>query len=38
LDEATHAAILQFEMENGLTMDGAVNAELMAALSKTANN
>jgi peptidoglycan hydrolase-like protein with peptidoglycan-binding domain len=38
LDEPTHAAILQFEMENGLAMDGAVNAELMAALAKTASN
>ncbi len=38
LDEPTHAAILQFEMENGLAMDGAVNAELLAALSKTASN
>ncbi len=38
LDEATHAAILQFEMENGLAMDGAVNAELLAALTKTASN
>lgn len=38
LDEQTHAAILQFEMENGLAMDGAVNAELLTALSKTASN
>jgi peptidoglycan hydrolase-like protein with peptidoglycan-binding domain len=38
LDEPTHAAILQFEMENGLTMDGAVNGELLSALAKTANN
>jgi peptidoglycan hydrolase-like protein with peptidoglycan-binding domain len=38
LDEPTRAAILQFEMENGLTMDGAINAELTAALAKTASN
>jgi peptidoglycan hydrolase-like protein with peptidoglycan-binding domain len=36
LDEATRAAILQFEMENGLSMDGAIDAQLLAALTKTA--
>jgi peptidoglycan hydrolase-like protein with peptidoglycan-binding domain len=36
LDEPTRAAILQFEMEKGLAMDGSINAELMAALSKPA--
>jgi peptidoglycan hydrolase-like protein with peptidoglycan-binding domain len=36
LDEATHAAILQFEMENGLSMDGNIDAQLLAALTKPA--
>jgi peptidoglycan hydrolase-like protein with peptidoglycan-binding domain len=36
LDDATRAAILKFEMENGLSMDGAVDAQLLAALAKPA--
>jgi peptidoglycan hydrolase-like protein with peptidoglycan-binding domain len=32
LDETTKAAILQFEMENGLNMDGDVGPELLSAL------
>lgn len=35
LDEATKAAILQYEMENGLAMEGVVDAPLLASLSKT---
>lgn len=38
VDEATRTAILQYEMENGLAMDGAVNAELLAALAKITGN
>jgi peptidoglycan hydrolase-like protein with peptidoglycan-binding domain len=35
LDAATKAAILQFEMDNGLAMDGAIDLQLLAALMKT---
>jgi peptidoglycan hydrolase-like protein with peptidoglycan-binding domain len=36
LDETTKAAILQFEMDNGLAMDGSVDDQLLSQLSKTA--
>jgi peptidoglycan hydrolase-like protein with peptidoglycan-binding domain len=35
MDEATKAAILQYEMENGLSMDGAIDAPLIAALTQS---
>ena len=38
LNEATKSAILQFEMDNGLSMDGVVDANLLQALQITANN
>ena len=31
-DDATRAAILKFEMDFGLTMDGSISKELVAAL------
>jgi peptidoglycan hydrolase-like protein with peptidoglycan-binding domain len=34
LDDATRAAILQYEMDNGLAMDGVVDENLLAALTK----
>jgi peptidoglycan hydrolase-like protein with peptidoglycan-binding domain len=34
LDEPTHAAILQYELENGLSMDGEIDAPLLASLLK----
>ena len=34
LDDATRAAILQFEMENGLSMEGVVDVPLINALGK----
>lgn len=37
LNEETHAAILKFEMDNGLAMDGTVDANLMGALNIQAN-
>ena len=33
MTEATHAAILKYEMDNGLAMDGVVDATLVASLS-----
>lgn len=38
LNEATKSAILQFEMDNGLSMDGVVDANLLHALQITASN
>jgi peptidoglycan hydrolase-like protein with peptidoglycan-binding domain len=38
LDDATKAAVLQFEMENGLEMDGKITAGLVAILVKSADN
>jgi peptidoglycan hydrolase-like protein with peptidoglycan-binding domain len=35
LDDATRAAILQFEMDNGLAMDGLVDDPLLKALSNS---
>jgi peptidoglycan hydrolase-like protein with peptidoglycan-binding domain len=35
VDEATKAAILQYEMDNGLPMEGVVDAPLLTALGKT---
>ncbi len=35
LDEATRAAILQYEMDNGMTMDGTVDNSLLESLSKS---
>ncbi len=37
LNEETHAAILKFEMDNGLTMDGVIDATLISALKIAAN-
>jgi peptidoglycan hydrolase-like protein with peptidoglycan-binding domain len=37
LNEETHAAILKFEMDNGLAMDGLIDAKLMTALDVAAN-
>ena len=37
LDEPTRAAILKFQMDNGLAMDGDVNASLLTALTKSSN-
>ena len=33
MNDATHAAILQFEMDNGLNMDGTIDAPLLRALA-----
>ena len=38
LNEATKAAILKFEMDNGLDMDGVVDADLLRALQIIASN
>jgi peptidoglycan hydrolase-like protein with peptidoglycan-binding domain len=38
MDDETRAAILQFEMDNGLSMDGAIDASVLAALAKPAGN
>ncbi len=38
INEDTKAAILQFEMDNGLAMDGVVEANLLQALQITASN
>lgn len=38
LNDDTKAAILQFEMDNGLAMDGVVDANLLQALQITATN
>ena len=38
LNEETKAAILQFEMDNGLSMDGVVDANLLQTLQITASN
>jgi peptidoglycan hydrolase-like protein with peptidoglycan-binding domain len=38
LDEATKSAILQFQMENGLEMDGKASAGLAAVLEQVAGN
>jgi peptidoglycan hydrolase-like protein with peptidoglycan-binding domain len=38
LDEATKAAILQFQMENGMEMDGKATAGLVEVLAKLATN
>jgi peptidoglycan hydrolase-like protein with peptidoglycan-binding domain len=38
LDEATKAAILQFQMENGMEMDGQASAGLVAILAKSTGN
>ena len=38
LNDATKAAILKFEMDNGLSMDGVVDADLLRALQITASN
>jgi peptidoglycan hydrolase-like protein with peptidoglycan-binding domain len=38
LNEDTKSAILKFEMDNGLAMDGVVDAKLLEALQITANN
>jgi peptidoglycan hydrolase-like protein with peptidoglycan-binding domain len=38
LNEATKSAILKFEMDNGLAMDGVVDAKLLEALQITADN
>lgn len=35
MDDATHTAILQYEMDNGLNMAGIVDATLVTALGKT---
>jgi peptidoglycan hydrolase-like protein with peptidoglycan-binding domain len=35
MDDATRAAILQYEMDNGLAMNGVVDDPLLAALSKS---
>ena len=37
LDEETHAAILKFQMDNGLAMDGKVDSSLLTALTKSSN-
>ena len=37
LDEQTRAAILQFQMDNGLAMEGKVDAGLLSALIKSSN-
>ncbi len=37
LDEETRAAILKFQMDNGLAMEGEVDAGLLAALGKSSN-
>ncbi len=37
LDEQTRAAILQFQMDNGLTMEGKVDAGLLSALIRSSN-
>lgn len=38
INEATKAAILKFEMDNGLAMDGVVDANLLQALQIIASN
>jgi peptidoglycan hydrolase-like protein with peptidoglycan-binding domain len=38
LDEATKAAILQFQLDNGMEMDGIASAGLVAVLAKSAGN
>lgn len=38
LNDATKAAILKFEMDNGLSMDGVVDADLLRALQITTSN
>jgi peptidoglycan hydrolase-like protein with peptidoglycan-binding domain len=38
LNEATKSAILKFELDNGLAMDGVVDAKLLQALQITASN
>jgi peptidoglycan hydrolase-like protein with peptidoglycan-binding domain len=35
MDDATRAAILQYEMENGLAMEGVIDDPLLASLTKT---
>ncbi len=37
LDEQTRAAILKFQMDNGMAMDGIVDAGLLSALAKSSN-
>ena len=37
LDEQTRAAILQFQMDNGLAMEGKVDAGLLSALIRSSN-
>jgi peptidoglycan hydrolase-like protein with peptidoglycan-binding domain len=37
LNDATHAAILQFEMNNGLAMDGVIDKKLVDAVIAAAN-
>lgn len=37
LDEQTRAAILKFQMDNGLAMDGKVDAGLLTALARSSN-
>ena len=37
LDEETRAAILKFQMDNGLAMDGKVDTSLLTALTKSSN-
>lgn len=37
LDEPTRAAILKFQMDNGLAMDGGVDSGLLTALAKSSN-
>jgi peptidoglycan hydrolase-like protein with peptidoglycan-binding domain len=37
LNDETHAAILKFEMDNGLAMDGVIDTKLMTALDVAAN-
>lgn len=37
LSDETHAAILKFEMDNGLAMDGIIDANLITALNISAN-
>lgn len=37
LNDETHAAILKFEMDNGLAMDGTIDANLITALNISAN-
>ncbi len=38
LNESTKSAILKFEMDNGLAMDGVVNSKLLQALQITSSN